>query len=40
MKLPRTSTLPRTPPARPRAVLAAATGPALARGRLDGLYTR
>lgn len=26
--------------AKPRAVLAAVTGPALARGRLDGLYTR
>lgn len=26
--------------ARPRAVLAAASGPALARGRLDGLYSR
>lgn len=26
--------------ARPRAVLASVTGPALARGRLDGLYTR
>jgi phosphatidylethanolamine-binding protein (PEBP) family uncharacterized protein len=42
LSAPITSTGSGTAPeaAKPRDVLAAAPGPALARGRLDGLYTR